>query len=76
MFNERCLAKEVGATQVHWKNIRACLVAIFENRSGKQFLRTIFKNSFWCFLKKNCVWELNFEKQFLFSKTKKHVWLS
>ena len=23
MFNERCLAKEVGATQVHWKNIRS-----------------------------------------------------
>ena len=52
MFNERCLAKEVGATQVHWKNIRACLVAIFENRSGKQFLRTIFKNSFLCFQNK------------------------
>lgn len=23
MFNERCPAKEVGATQVHWKNIRS-----------------------------------------------------
>ena len=44
------------------QKIRACLVAVFENCSGKQFFRTVFKNSFWCFLKKNCVWELNFKK--------------
>ena len=49
----------------------ACLVAVFENCYGKQFLRIVFENSFLCFQKKkNCVWELNFGKQFLFSKTK------
>ena len=53
--------------------LRACLVAVFENCSGKQILRTVFG----VFFEKNCVWELNFEKQFLFSKKKKkHVWLS
>ena len=28
-----------------------CLVAVFENCSGKQFLKIIFKNSFLCFKK-------------------------
>ena len=34
------------------KNIRACLVTVFENYYGKQFLKTIFKNSFLCFQNK------------------------
>ena len=35
------------------------------------FLKTALENSFFVFSeKKNCVWELNSRKQFLFSKTK------
>ena len=32
-----------------------CLVSVFENCFGKQFLKTIFKNSFVFSEKKNCV---------------------
>ena len=62
---------------LHVCSLRVCLVAIFENCYGKQLLRTVFKNSFWCFQKQNCVWKLVLknsfcsQKQFLFSKTKR-----
>ena len=45
------------------------------------FLKTVLENNFLeqflVFLeKKNCIWELNFGKQFLFSKTKKKTYLA
>ena len=62
------IVNEVGIIEKIWisqnQMVRACLVAVFENCSGKQFFRTVF--GVFRKKKKNCVWELNFGKQFLF----------
>ena len=60
----------INHTKNRVRNIRACLVAIFENCSGKQFLRIVF-----CVFRKKIVfgnWIL--ENNFCFQKNKKkHV---
>ena len=53
------------------KILRACLVAVFENCFGKQFLRTVFKNSFLCFKKKKLCLETELWKTVFILKNKK-----
>ena len=47
------IVDEAGIIEKIWisqnQMIRVCLVAVFETYFKKDFLRTIFKNGFWCF---------------------------